>query len=247
MEGEEIVDCYVRGETIRAWEALRLQDRQRSRKAREAVVRMFVERATHNFERLVENLSGVGYRFCAERPFARRVGPRDRSQDRALAPRMPLLMREWYCRIERVDLRQDPEQMYDDQSHLISLGYCATAVMLPFDEGRRMAEEEELTPMDYDSEPPRPARDSAFVCLGAFASNCDAIGYWVESVPFDPIIFDDGAGPVTMADHIRHIFEWGGFPLWKHMILTPERAPVLEAHPDFPKLLPALRRGLVAL
>lgn len=248
VEKGDVFWRYASGDHIGAWDSLKsIDSRGEVAEPLRAVVRMFVERAADNFERLVANLMRMGYKFHSPSPFVRLAQRPASVVQSGVDEHLPLLLREWYSVIAHVDLRQDVEQMRDPTSDLVSLGFNCTAVFLSYDEGRRMTDEDDLTPLDYDVEPPRPVRGSPFVCLGAFASNCEPIGYWAERDPFDPIVYDDGGGPVSMADHVRDVLRWGGFPLWESMVLTPERGPILRLHPDFPRLLSSLRRGLVDL
>jgi hypothetical protein len=86
-----------------------------------------------------------------------------------------------------------------------------------------------------------------FLPLGGSASNCEPKGFPVPCLGVDAVIYDDGGGPVYFVDELREAFRWGGFPLWGWNLDDPLFYWPGLYRPNFAKILPALREGLLEL
>ena len=132
----------------------------------------------------------------------------------------PLLVREWYLRIASVDFSQSPSQEAGPAgSDVCGLGVNCTLIMQSIDACR-----EQWSDLSREhAEDVRAARRSgrgslgpehlpAFLALGPIASNCDLMGFRLPNLGVDGVYYNDGAGDIYFIDHLRSIFDWGGFP-----------------------------------
>lgn len=83
--------------------------------------------------------------------------------------------------------------------------------------------------------------------LGGWASNCDPKGFALPCLGVDGAIFNDGDGDTFFVDELRMAFQWGGFPFWQWGLDKPRFYSPMEYRPNFEKLLPLLKEGLLEL
>ena len=123
-----------------------------------------------------------------------------------------------------------------------SLDACLEQMELPIRERR----EDPRTSQEFSRSKFGPALPPRFLALGPSTSNCDLMGFSLPNLGVDGVFYNDGAGDIHFIDHLRNVFEWGGFPFcqwyskqrWHHF---------LSARPDIEKVLPILNDGLLPL
>ena len=72
-------------------------------------------------------------------------------------------------------------------------------------------------------------------------------GFALPGTGIDGVIFNDGGGDTHFVDEIRKAFQWGGFPFWKTVFKKPDFCAPMNYRPNFEKLLPILKDGLLEL
>jgi hypothetical protein len=83
--------------------------------------------------------------------------------------------------------------------------------------------------------------------LGGWASNCDPKGFPLPCFGIDAVIYNDGGGDTYFVDELRSAFQWGGFPFWQWAFSKRRFQPPGVYRPNFEKLLPVLKEGLLEL
>ncbi|HEX4611723.1 MAG TPA: hypothetical protein VH092_26235 [Urbifossiella sp.] len=91
-----------------------------------------------------------------------------------------------------------------------------------------------------------PPKSSGFLPLGGSASNCEPKGFELPCSGVDGVIDTDGNN-TYFVDELRSAFQWGGFPFWKTTFTRPDFFLPVHYRPDFGKLLPVLKEGLLEL
>lgn len=206
----------------------------------EAEVATFIKRTEHNLQRLQENLAFLGYQFASlDGPFvfAEACDRAALANLEKLCGPLPLLYRSIFSRFRFIDFRQSQQQLLEPSDmEVAGLGLNCSLVFLP------------VVPAGDTTEKPMPVERVGgryFIPTGGVASNCSAKGVWLPDSSADPILYDDGGGPVTMAGEIECAVQAGGFPLWEN--LTAKRlftSPIANT-PAYRKLLPILIQGLI--
>lgn len=261
MSGPSLHQRSISGERIPVWdEMIRLGDSIREEPVLSdalAVVREVVDRSHRNLRAIHDRLVSLGYEFAKPEAALVEAGPGAVEQVRALEARLgtfPLLIREWYLGLASVDFSQSRSQEAGPTESCVGgLGFNCSLIMQSlsgcWEQWEGLAREH--------AEDARTARESghgtfgpehlpAFLALGPRASNCDPMGFRLPNLGVDGVFYNDGAGDAYFIDHLRDVFEWGGFPFcgWysKH-----RRHPFLSARPDVEKVLPILKDGLLPL
>jgi hypothetical protein len=83
--------------------------------------------------------------------------------------------------------------------------------------------------------------------LGGWASNCEPKGFQLPCSGVDAVIYNDGGGDTYFVDELRSAFRWGGFPFWQRSLKKSDFYSPMEYRPNFEKLLPVLKEGLMEL
>jgi hypothetical protein len=92
-----------------------------------------------------------------------------------------------------------------------------------------------------------PTEFGSHLFLGGWASNCDPKGFALPCTGIDGVIFNDGGSDTYFVDELRKAFQWGGFPFWQWGLKKPKFYSPMEYRPNFKKLLPILKEGLLDL
>lgn len=206
----------------------------------ESEVLSFIELCRHNFGCLQRNLERLGYRFArGEEPFVVNQ-THDIARDELTSfGEVPKLIREWYRRFRYVDFSQADDQLYGSGSEAVSgLGYNNVLCFLEVSrciQIRNQLHEEGFRVNDGGSR---------FIPLGGIASNCEPKGIWLPCREIDPIIYDDGAGPVTFSQEIADAFARGGFPFWDRMFRKRIITSPIGLVPNFREIRDTLIEGM---
>jgi hypothetical protein len=254
---------YQAGEHVAVWKELieldegAFEEPIRSEAAR--VCEEIVRRARLNLRTLRDRLLGLVYEFAYPQAAVVEAGPGAAAEveraERELG-NFPLIARVWYGSIASVDFRQAESQRVFRQAvqpppgpDVYGLGSHAVLVFQSLDRCREqlraMAEEDELA-RDPDATPD-PDGPAGFLPLGGWASNCDPKGFPLPCRGVDAVIYHDGGGDTYFVDELRAAFRWGGFPFWQGSLKNPSYFSPMEYRPNFAKLLPVLREGLLEL
>jgi hypothetical protein len=59
----------------------------------------------------------------------------------------------------------------------------------------------------------------------------------------DGVYYNDGGGDIYFIEHLRMVFEWGGFPFCQWY--SKRRGHCLSARPNIEEVLPILKDGLL--
>lgn len=261
MSVPSLHERYLSGESVPVWEEMiRLGDSIREEPVLSdalAVVREVVDRSSRNLRAIHDRLVGLGYEFASPEAALIEAGPGSVEQILALEARLgtfPLLIREWYLRLASVDFSQSQSQEFGPtESSVGGLGFNCTLIMQRLG---RCGEQWECLAREH-AEVAHAARETgqgtpgpeplpAFLALGPSASNCDPMGFRLPNLGVDAVFYNDGAGDVYFIDHLRTVFEWGGFPFCRWYGQR-RRHHFLSARPDVEKVLPILKDGLLPL
>lgn len=258
MSGRSFLQRYLSGERVPVWdEMIRLGDAVRQEPVLSdalGVVREVVDRSQRNLGAIHGRLAGLGYEFAKPEAALVEAGPGAADRVRAIEVRLgsfPLLVREWYLRLGSVDFSQAPPQMFGPTASCVGgLGFNCTLIMQGLDAcwehweslSRQHAEDVRAA-RQFGHGSFGPERLPAFLPLGPSASNCDPMGFRLPDLGVDGVFYNDGGGDVYFIDHLRMIFEWGGFPFCQSY--SRRRGTFLSARPDIEKILPILKDGLL--
>lgn len=193
------------------------------------VISEVIKRVENNIQTLAGRLVTLGYKF------GRPDGPYKFRSHSAFGEiyqaehawgRFPRLVRRLYERFEFIDFSQHDCQIsegklrgmgYYPQLYFLSLNECAALR----DELARAEEADNrfmMQMMRERGETWTPEFTESFLPLGPCASNNSMIGFTLPCETVDATCYDDGGGPVTFLEHLRHVFECGGFPQLKKYI-----------------------------
>lgn len=202
-------------------------------------VHRFFEWADIAMQQLKDNLLSLGYEFrCRGEPFQfsdsdllivdveRRFG------------QLPIAYKALYRKFCFIDFRQSDSQLHDHGSKVGGLGLNCPLVFAPVTRIEKMRAEIVRCGGIIVSD------RRNFLPTGSAASNCEPKGVWVPSSDIDPVLFDEGAGPVTLMDEIRNAILAGGFPFWKFMFRRSRHTSPLGFSPPYPNLLPYLLHNI---
>jgi hypothetical protein len=85
-----------------------------------------------------------------------------------------------------------------------------------------------------------------FLPTGGSASNCDPKGFSLPCLAADGVLYNDGGGDMHLVKVLRRCFEWGGFPFCQYYAVGNKPLP-WEARPNWERIIPILREGLLEL
>lgn len=235
-EREEVWQCAMSLDPLDEGNAVQLQ----------RLAGDFLSLVRQNCEQLERNLKAVGYEFRSDNPLV--VDSPSSSELDLLPQPVPMLTRAWYACFESLDFRQADSQA-GSEGVLGGLGQNCPLYFLSLRESMRfavgLAEEQESDDFVYWEG--RPGRTASFLPTGTWASNSEPKGVYLPDASFDPLLYNDGAGWVTLGGELRNAFRWGGFPRWRRIIEAPMRLPPARPFPDFGALLPELMKGIEPL
>jgi hypothetical protein len=188
---------------------------------------------------LAINLMGLGYEFENE------AGPLGFTESDALVEaleerfgELPAAYRAFYQTFCFVDFRQAGHQLHSQGSEVSGLGLNCPLVFEPLYKIDGMRAELAECGVPIESE------GRCFLPTGGSASNCEPKGVWVPSRVLDPVLFDEGAGPVSLIEEVRDAILAGGFPFWMSLLRRSRHTSPLGFSPPYAELLPRLLRGI---
>lgn len=188
---------------------------------------------------LAINLTDLGYEFENE------AGPLGFAESDALVVavearfgELPAAYRAFYQTFCFVDFRQAGHQLHTQGAEVSGLGFNCPLVFEPLYKIDGMRAELAECGVPVESE------GRHFLPTGSSASNCESKGVWVPSRALDPVLFDEGAGPVSLIEEVRDAILAGGFPFWMSMLRRSRRTSPLGFSPPYPELLPRLLKGI---
>jgi hypothetical protein len=203
----------------------------------------FIEIARHNLIALQANLLELGYEFANSLGAVQLADERSKKAVHSLEQQfgeLPVLYRKWYESFRCVDFSQKSSQLRDATGHRMSgLGLNCPLIFLDIDTCVRLRHEIEGHGVRIQNE-----KGQKIIPFGSAATNCDPKGIWVPDSTMDPIIYDEGAGPVTMAQEVVAAFTAGGFPFWKKMFGRRRFTSPIGVAPAYQEILAALLRNL---
>ena len=173
----------------------------------------FLQRCSHNLRTLQSNLVGIGYHFLRPNGPFQLANDQDREAIGEAEKRfgqLPTLLRRWFETFRYVDFSQDSKQFDDRSVPLAGLGYNMALVFPEI--GYCIQYQGELS---QSGRVVRREDGKHFLPFGTFASNCEPKGVWLPDHLIDPILYDDGGGPVSFSQELRNVFATGGFPFWR--------------------------------
>jgi len=260
---------YQAGEHMPVWrELIGLGEKVREEPLRSdafQVCEEVVRRAQGNLRTLHARLLDLDYEFAE--PDAALVdagadaGQRIEAVERELGA-LPLIARVWYGTLASVNFCQAEQQLVYRQSIQSPLGPdifgLGSHPVLNFQSldccwqqlQEMAAEHEEHVRELRESgwqEPPDEFQLGQFLPLGGWASNCNPKGFPLPAYGVDAVIYNDGGGDTYFVDELRSAFRWGGFPFWQWCLKKANFYSPCEYRPNFEKLLPLLKEGLLEL
>jgi hypothetical protein len=206
----------------------------------------FIETAKHNILKLADTLTSVGYEFANRKGAVQLSSESTRELLNATEAKfgeLPMLLKMWYHTFACVDFSQSKDQLYgSDCGAVAGLGLNCTLVFLDLESCIELRSD--LSEAFSDT---LRMNGRTFLPLGGVASNCDPKGIWIPSNEFDPVIYNDGAGPISFASEVRTAIHSGGFPFWDRMFRRTRFASPLGFSPAFNQLRPILTQDLLPL
>lgn len=203
----------------------------------------FLDFCEHNFRVLADNLTSLGYRFRnSNGPLGLPGYTRDELSSKIEKSQLSSsLLLKWYSRFQYVDFAQCEDQMYDAEAKPIcGLGYNLVFRVVDLDSCfklRGVLAENGFRVF---------ANGKTLLPFGAYASNCEAKGVWMPPDDFDPVIYNEGNGPVTFSQELIDAFACGGFPFWDRLTSRRRIRSPIGHYPDYQELKSILTKGITA-
>jgi hypothetical protein len=196
--------------------------------------------------KLESNLLKLGYKFANPLGAIHQIEPGSNSsleEIRNKYHRVPRFFEQWYDHVEYIDFSQHECQLTQSSSDLVAgLGLNCQLIFAPLsDYVNRQIELNKKggSCLDLDG--------AEFIPTGAFASNCEPKGIWLPSSEDDPVLYDDGSGPVTMRTEIMIAINQSGFPFWEKMFSKRRFTSSIPNTPKFREICSDLRAGIVPM
>ncbi|WP_395753456.1 hypothetical protein [Prosthecobacter sp.] len=220
-----------------------------------AVAREFVSRAVRNVKQIHSRLLGLGYAFrrpkkalvVREEPCYREVNAFEREMGT-----LPLVVREWYARVESLDFGQSEDQFRQSDSDLKGLEWHYELLVWSLDEAMlawaELKEQHQELREHYRREKMNLYQEDPVPCLitGGCASNNDSDGFSLPCLEFDAVKREDGES-LTYTDFFRKAFQYGGFPVLTCHDQYLKQHTSLYPRPNIERLLPLLTQDIIAL
>jgi hypothetical protein len=175
---------------------------------------------------------------------------------------LPLIARKWYSTLASVNFCQSEKQRAYWQAvrppagpDFFGLGSHPVLIFQSLTSCRQQLQEMAIERQEHVRQmnenvwegPYETNKVRQFLPLGGWASNCEPKGFWLPGEAIDGVIYDDGDGDTFFVDELRLAFQWGGFPFWQWGLEKSDFYSPYEYRPNFQKLLPILKEGLVEL
>lgn len=260
-------DRYLGGDHLAVWrELINLGDAVLEEPLRSDALRVceeVVRRARVNLQTLHCRLLNLGYEFAepavalvdAGADAVRQVDEFERE-----VGAIPLVARVWYQAFQSVDFSQADSQracrdtitpppapdVFGLGSHLVlifqSLTRAREQLMVLSAEYK-----ERLEQVPNQEEYGLSEEYGNYLLSGGWASNCEPKGFVLPARGIDAVFYNDGGGDTYFVDQLRKAFEWGGFPFWQWSLKKRKFYSPCEYKPNFARLLPILKEGLLPL
>lgn len=263
----ELYDRYQAGQHVAVWrELVELGEAVRHEpllSEATAVCKEVVRRAESNLHILHRRLLDLGYEFsdpeAALKPAADDATSKIDEFEKEFGL-LPVVARLWYTTFASVNFCQADGQrsnpnggfppsgpdIYGLGSHPVlyfqSLAQSREQLRLLEAEHEHDAKQAQELGHEHHS-----TEIGSHLFLGGWASNCDPKGFVLPCSGIDDVIYNDGGGDVYFVDELRNVFQWGGFPFWQWSVNNPKFYSPMEYRPNFEKLLPILKEGLLEL
>jgi hypothetical protein len=213
----------------------------------ESQVRHFVEMSIASLGRLESNLLRLGYRFANGDGAIRCLTAGTNLALQRLKEQytdLPQVFVAWYDRVEYVDFRQERTQLLERSDEIVAgLGLNCTLVFESLSRVQQLQDDLESLGHGCRNEALQETPQT-FIPTGVCASNSTPKGVWLPDRSNDPVLYDAGAGPVTMASEITRSLRAGGFPFWKEMFSRRRFRSPIPNTPRYPEILPQLMEGV---
>ena len=220
-----------------------------------AVAREFVCRAIHNLRQIHSRLVELGYAFRRpKRALIVRETPRYievNAFERELG-KLPLVLKEWYARVESLDFGQKEEQFRQSDSDLKGLEWHYEFLVWSLSEARKAWAEAKAEHLKlrrhYQRERIKLYQEDPIPCLitGGCASNNVSDGFPLPCLEFDAVKRADDT-VLTFTDFFRTAFHYGGFPVLVCYDQQMKGFSSLYMRPNIERILPLLTKDLMAL
>jgi len=239
-----------------------------------AVAHEIVRRARVNLHILHRRLMDMGYEFEDPRNALVDAGTEAIELVRTSQAKLgtfPLLLQVWYENIASVDFTQASKQRHCADREppaapdIFGLGSHPVLVFQRIDDCWETWQENRNQYFQtraniiklHGDDVCWPESYAPYLTTGEFAGNCEPKGVRLPDYAFDAVLYNEGDGDVYFLDELRLAFQWGGFPFWRLTLLPPHELERImgmttfglpfEHRPNFKKLLPVLKVGLLPL
>jgi hypothetical protein len=269
MAESQFLERYHAGEHVPVWrELIDLGKLTREEPLLSEAVRVceeIVRRARLNLRTLHTRLLDVGYEFADPDTALVDAGVGVASEIDQVEQELgsfPLVARVWYQTLSSVNFCQSDRQRVcrtgirpPTGPDIFGLGSHPVLIFQSLshsrEERRHMAAEHaehirQIAASRYEM-PCESATPGQLFPLGGWASNCEPKGFQLPSLGIDGVIYNDGGGDRYFVDELRLAFQWGGFPFWQWCLKNRNFYSPMEYRPNFEKLLPLLKEGLLEL
>jgi hypothetical protein len=222
-----------------------------------------VRRARLNLLTLHGRLLDLGYEFAEPHAALVDAAPDAVTQIEELEQELgmlPLIARVWYTTVASVNFCQGEGQRAYTYGirpptgpDVFGLGSHPVLIFQSLDHCREQLQqmaakqEEPIRQPKEASDGSRSTPPAQFLPLGGSASNCEPKGFRLPCAGVDGAIYNDGGGDTYFVDELRSAFRCGGFPFWQRGLSNSNFYSPCEYQPNFEKLLPVLKEGLLEL
>jgi hypothetical protein len=230
-----------------------------------SVCEEIVRRAQLNLRTLHARLLELGYDFADPENALVDASPNADANIETVGRELgvlPLIARKWYTTLASVNFCQSENQRVYRQAvrppagpDIFGLGSHPVLIFQSLTTCRQQLQQMTIERQEHVLQmkenvwerPYETNRIRHFLPLGGWASNCEPKGFRLPCEAVDGVIYDDGDGDTYFVDELRLAFQWGGFPFWRWGLEKPSFYAPYEYRPNFQKLLPLLKEGLVEL
>lgn len=213
-------------------------------KIQKSDIPQFVDSSINKLLRLESNLRRLGYKFANLDGPIRLIAPGTSTHLDKLYERyaeIPALLSEWYDRLDYVDFRQDKSQLlYPSQDVTAGLGLNCSLVFEPLSQHTQLQ-----TVLEANGYSCKNSKGQDLIPIGCYASNCMPKGVWLPDSSIDPVLYDAGAGPVSMGTALDQAIQAGGFPFWRHLFSKRRITSPIPNTPRYLEILPQLIEGVL--